>query len=353
MSKIRIKDIAEIANVSIGTVDRVIHNRGEVSPATREKVQKLLMEFDYKPDIAARSLALKRDIHLAVLMPKVVNDHTFWELPQLGVQRALKTLDHEQVNLHHFYFDQMNREEFKTIVEHFPFGAVEGVLFAPVFKEESNYFLEESGRKNLPVVLFNSKLEAASVRSFVGQNAYQSGSVAAKLIYLGLEPGRDVLIVNMSARKDNYAHIIDREKGFRTYFSKRTKRHDNLLSIDLNGADDNSLDEELEKIFVSNDIAGLFVTNSRVHKVARFLTETGREGVRLVGYDLLPENIHFLKQDRIDFLLSQNPEEQAFLGLVSLYNLVVFNREPKATQWLPIDIITNENLAYYQPKSFT
>ncbi len=31
MRKVRIKDIAEIANVSIGTVDRVIHNRGEVS----------------------------------------------------------------------------------------------------------------------------------------------------------------------------------------------------------------------------------------------------------------------------------------------------------------------------------
>ncbi len=36
MDKVRIKDIAEIANVSIGTVDRVIHKRGEVSQATRE-----------------------------------------------------------------------------------------------------------------------------------------------------------------------------------------------------------------------------------------------------------------------------------------------------------------------------
>jgi LacI family transcriptional regulator len=303
--------------------------------------------------MAARSLALKRAIHLAVLMPRVVDEHTFWELPLKGIQRAINTLDHDQVTLHRFYFNQMNPEEFKAIVENFPFETVEGVLFAPVFLEESTFFLEECGRMNLPVVLFNSKLEAPSVRSFVGQNAYQSGYVAAKLISYGLEPGRDVAIVNMSARKDNYAHIIDREKGFRAYFSGRTKRRVNLLSIDLNGADDRSLHEELEKIFASNAIAGLFVTNSRVHRVARFLAETGREGVRLVGYDLLPENIRFLKQDRIDFLLSQNPEEQAFLGLKSLYNLLVFNREPKATQWLPIDIITSENLAYYQPKSFT
>jgi len=352
MSKIRIKDIAEIANVSMGTVDRVIHDRGEVSPATREKIQNLLREFDYKPDIAARSLALKRDIHLAVLMPKVVNDHTFWELPQLGIQRALEALDHEHVTLHRFYFDQMNREEFRAIVELFPFDTVEGLLFAPVFQEESSAFLERCALEQVPVVLFNSWLDAPSVKSFVGQNAYQSGYVAARLIDYGLEEGRDVAIVNMSARKDHYAHIIEREKGFRAYFDHCADCRKHLISIDLNGADDESLREELRKICTSHDIAGLFVTNSRVYKVARFLAETGRDRVRLVGYDLLPGNIDFLKQGGIDFLLSQKPEEQAFQGLSSLYNLVVFKREPSPKQWLPIDIITSENLEYYQPKSY-
>lgn len=352
MAKVRIKDIAEIANVSIGTVDRVIHKRGEVSPKTREKIQKLLEDFNYKPDIAARSLALKRDIHLAVVMPKVVNDHTFWELPQQGIQQALDSLEHEQLSIHPFYFDQLDRLGFSAIVENFPFETVEGVLFAPVFREESTAFLERCAEKNIPVVLFNSLLEAQAVRSYVGQDAYQSGYLAAKLISYGMEQGRDVAIVNMSARKDHYAHIIEREKGFRAYFANSEYRPKHLVSIDLNGADDLLLKEKLNEIYASYDIAGLFVTNSRVHKVARFLSETKRDRIRLVGYDLLPENIEFLKQDVIDFLLSQKPEEQAFKGLNTLYNLVVFNREPAPRQWLPIDIITRENLRYYQPKSF-
>jgi LacI family transcriptional regulator len=352
MAKVRIKDIAEIANVSIGTVDRVIHKRGEVSPKTRDKIQKLLVEFDYKPDIAARSLALKRDIHLAVVMPKVVNDHTFWELPQQGIQQALDALDHDQVSIHSYYFDQLDRLGFSDILENFPYGAVEGVLFAPVFREESTAFLERCAEASIPVVLFNSLLDTPSVRSYVGQDAYHSGHVAAKLISYGIEQGRDLAIVNMSARKDHYAHIIEREKGFRAYFASSESQPKHMISIDLNGADDLLLKEKLSEICASYDIAGLFVTNSRVHKVARFLSETRRDRVRLVGYDLLPENIEFLKKDGIDFLLSQKPEEQAFQGLNSLYNLVVFNREPAPRQWLPIDIITRENLAYYQPKSF-
>jgi len=352
MVKVRIKDIAEIANVSIGTVDRVIHDRGEVSPGTREKIQKLLDEFDYKPDIAARSLAMKRTIHLAVVMPKVVNDHTFWELPQQGIKQALDALDQKHVTIHRFYFDQLDRNGFSVLLSDFPYDTVEGVLFAPVFKEESTAFLERCAAENLPVVLFNSLLDTPGVNSYVGQDAYQSGFVAARLISYGIEKDSDVAIVNMSARKDHYAHIIERERGFRAYFASSENRPRHLLGIDLNGADDLLLKEKLEKICTSYDIAGLFVTNSRVHKVARFLTDTGREKIRLVGYDLLPENIEFLKQDRIDFLLSQKPEEQAFLGLNSLYNLVVFKREPAPRQWLPIDIITRENLPYYQSKSF-
>ena len=45
--KIRIKDIAQQSGVSVGTVDRVLHNRPNVSPAAREKVEKILKEMNY------------------------------------------------------------------------------------------------------------------------------------------------------------------------------------------------------------------------------------------------------------------------------------------------------------------
>ncbi|HDS06305.1 MAG TPA: LacI family transcriptional regulator [Bacteroides sp.] len=351
MQRIRIKDIAEIARVSIGTVDRVIHNRGEVSDATREKIQKLLREYNYKPDFMASSLALKREIRLAVVMPKIVNEHVFWKLPRKGIDRALDELSHYHLQVEHFNFDQIDRKDFLKLVNGFPFEQLHGVLFAPVFQKESVEFLEQCGRWNLPVVLFNSMLESPAVRSFVGQDAFHSGMVAARLIDYGMLPGKDVLIMNLSARKDHYAHIIQREKGFRSFFEEHGGRPDHLLTIDLNGAGDHELEERLEEAFARYEIAGIFVTNSRVHLVAGYLASRGIMNIRLVGYDLLPESIEYLKRDYIDFLISQRPEEQAFRGLTSLFNLVAFNREPERKQFLPIDIITRENLAFYEPKS--
>jgi LacI family transcriptional regulator len=351
VTKIRIKDIAEIAQVSIGTVDRVIHKRGEVSDATRERIRKLLKEYNYKPDIHASSLALKKPIRLAVVMPGVAGEHTFWNLPESGIRRAMEELAHYNISVDTFYFNQFDHQDFVRCLNEFPYELVQGVLFSPVFQEESLSFLNHCEKCNLPVVLFNSLLDVPSIRSFVGQDAFHSGYVAAKLINYGMEPGRDVAIINMSVRTDHYAHIVNREKGFRAYFEERSDRLNQLLTLDLHGADDHRLEAQLMEACKEHDLAGLFVTNSRVYKVAAFLAQQGHRNVRLVGYDLLPESIHYLKLEIIDFLISQKPEEQAFRGLSSLFYLVAFHREPEARQMMPIDIITRENLNYYQPKS--
>ncbi len=199
------------------------------------------------------------------------------------------------------------------------------------------------------MVLFNSLLEASSVKCFVGQDAWRSGYVAAKLINYGVEPGRDVAIINMSSREDHYSHIMQREKGFRAFFEDHSGRLRQLARIELDSTNDTGLADQLEKAFRAHDISGLFVTSSRVYRVARYLADNGEMNVRLVGYDLLPESLEFLQRDYIDFLISQKPQEQAARGLSCLFNLVAFHREPERRYYMPIDIITRENLLYYQP----
>ena len=58
--KTRIKDIARLAGVSIGTVDRVLHERGEVAVRTREKVKLILKETNYSPNVMAQVLKSRK-----------------------------------------------------------------------------------------------------------------------------------------------------------------------------------------------------------------------------------------------------------------------------------------------------
>ena len=62
--KIRIKDIAERAGVSVGTVDRVLHQRPNVSPKSLEKVEQALKEMDLRPAPCLRRSSAPRSCSL-------------------------------------------------------------------------------------------------------------------------------------------------------------------------------------------------------------------------------------------------------------------------------------------------
>ena len=54
------KDIAQLAGVSRGTVDRVLNNRGAVSPETAERIRSIMRAVNYTPNLAGKTLAIKK-----------------------------------------------------------------------------------------------------------------------------------------------------------------------------------------------------------------------------------------------------------------------------------------------------
>lgn len=347
MSRIRIKDIARLANVSTGTVDRVLHNRDGVSEETRERVVNIIQEYDYQPDILAGVLASGRSSRFLVCMPEVVSVHEFWKYPEKGVLRAIDELQHFGLEVEYIRFDQHSREDFERRVAGVDPSEYDGLLFAPVFGDASKEFLSAWESAGVPFVLFNSRLEGISAGSFIGQDAFQSGFLGGKLMSYGLSPGRDLLIVNLSLREYNYQHILKREQGFRSFFEEHNNLINNLVTLNLTGGDYGMVATRIEEKLLQYNVAGIFVTNSRVHLVARYLSERGSMNIRLVGYDLLPESVEYVRREYIDFIISQSPEEQAYLGLKHLFSTVVLKKTVQKEILLPIDILTRENIDYY------
>ena len=68
-----IKDIAERANVSMMTVSRVINDSGSVASDTRERVERIIEELDYRPNLIARSLLNRRSAIVYVIVPDIAN----------------------------------------------------------------------------------------------------------------------------------------------------------------------------------------------------------------------------------------------------------------------------------------
>ena len=95
MKKPTIRDVAKKAGVGIGTVSRVINNSPQVKAETRAHVLASIQELGFRPNVAARSLPRKTEIHnIGVITLPFVNYHSFVERLR-GVQQVLSTTDNE------------------------------------------------------------------------------------------------------------------------------------------------------------------------------------------------------------------------------------------------------------------
>ena len=336
-----------MAEVSPGTVDRVIHKRNGVSLDTRERIEKIIEDFDYRPDILAGRLAARKPTRFLICMPGSVHDHKFWDMPVEGVQKALFELEHFSVDVKYIRFDQHSQDDFARKMNAVDPAEYDGIMFVPVFPEPSEEFLNRCGQAGVPVVQFNTRISRAEPDYFVGQDAFQSGLLGGKLMSYGLPLQRDILVINLSLRNDHYPHIVAREKGFRSYFEAHMDRARNLISVNIQGAGYDKVSDVLGGMTEKYDVAGIFVTNSRVHMVARYLAEQGMMSMRLIGYDLLDASVEYLKREYIDFLISQSPEEQTYLAMRNLFDHVVLKRDIPPQVLLPIDILTKENVDDY------
>lgn len=348
--KIRIKDIADRAGVSTGTVDRVIHERGEVSKKTRDKVLSILNELHYEPDILARSLASRRPFRIAVLLPFHTPENWFWKEPLTGISDACAELNHFRIEVNEFLYDQFNKQEFidrsREIFDYLP----DAIIAAPVFNQETSEFFDRCSELRIPFISLNDNISHPAQVSYVGQDSRRSGAVAAHLMKTGMQEWGRLLVVSIARDRDNYNHILNRETGFREYWDKTngspSKEILNLaMSKDTYPYIKKALGGTFEKY---GDIRGIFVTNSRVYQVARFLYNTGRKDIMLVGYDLIKPNVKYLNNDTINFLISQKPREQGYKALISVFNALRLNKKPSPEQLIPIDIICRENLCCYQ-----
>ena len=95
---VTVRDLARVAGVSIGTVDRVLHNRGRVSQATRARVQAAVRALGYTTNVVASNLSRARRTRFAVVLPQLDQDGGYRRQAAPGIERALRELAHHYVD---------------------------------------------------------------------------------------------------------------------------------------------------------------------------------------------------------------------------------------------------------------
>ncbi len=281
----------------------------------------------------------------ATLLPEPPSSDGYWNKPFIGVKRRIAELRQFGVQIQPYTFNQSNSKTFSREAEKILELNPDGVVFAPFFKKESIHFINKLNENKIPFVFIDSDMKDQGQISYVGQDSYQSGLVSGKLLDLMMPEG-NILIIHFAKEMDNQNHLVLREKGFYNWFKNNTIHK--LFTTEVPDAEkDNWMEEVYEKIQKEN-IKGIFVTNSKVFYVGKLIERYKLSGMKVIGHDLVKENIEFLNKDIVQFLICQRPEEQGYNAINKLFMRVVEKREIAIKNYTSIDIVTKENVDYYK-----
>lgn len=345
---VRISDIARMAGVSAGTVDRILHNRGKVSKEALEKVNRVLHEVEYRPNLMARSLALKKQFNIAALIPAFLPGE-YWEKTAEGIDKAAGELNNYNVVVKKIFFDQYNQSSFKRACETVLTNEFNGVLIGTLFTDSVTELSVHLDKKQIPYVYIDSNIPDNNQLAYFGTNSYDGGYIAAKLLTGRIVQNADILIGKIVREKNNSStQVKNREKGFTEYLQKSGFKG-NVISCELRIEDPVYNTEVLDKIFKANpDIKGAIVFNSVCYVLADYLEKREEKGIKLVGYDLVEKNIRHLTEGTITWLIAQRPEVQGYNGIKALGNYLTYGEKAPLINFMPIDILIRENIGYYQ-----
>jgi len=343
----RIKDIAEMSGVSTGTVDRILHNRGKVSEEARKKVEKVLKEIDYHPNLIARSLALKKQYHLYTLIPSYATGE-YWEIFSQGITKAEQELFSYNVDVTPLYFNQYDRNSFDVLASQLKDADCQGVIIATLFKEsvlDLTHLLDEKG---IPYVLVDAYIENTKCIAYYGTNSYDSGYIAGRLLFEQIQPDEDIAVFRFLRKGDLYSTQVQvREKGFRTYLNDN-KYDGRIHPVRIHAENQEENFKILDDFFHENPkVRAGIIFNSRAHQLGNYFSHHSQLSFKLIGYDVIDENIQYLNSGHITHLIAQRPEVQGSNCIKALFKHLVLHENVDQINYMPIDILMKENIRYY------
>lgn len=342
-----IKDIAQMAGVSAGTVDRVLHNRGDVSQKSKEKVQKVLDEINYQPNVFAIGLAAKKKYTITCMIPYYM-EHDYWHSVATGIERARQELRPFNVSVDYLHYKHGDRKSYQDACQKIEKSNTDALLLAPNFREDTLSMLAYLKDKNIPFAFIDFDIEEAKALKYIGQDSYKSGYIAAKILMRNYQQGQE-LILFLNNNKDNPAEIQMKRRleGFMKYISEEHKDiaiHEVILNKN-NPEKNNEILSDFFRKYPKATLGAVF--NSRVYQVGYYLREKGQNMTGLIGYDLLRNNTELLKSGEVTYLIGQRPGLQGYCGVKTLCDNIVFKKSVEPLKYMPIDILIKENIDFY------
>lgn len=329
------QQIAELAGVSRGTVDRALHNRGRVNPDVAARIRRIAADLGYKPNLVGQALVrTKRDFKIGVILQST--ETPTMQIVLAGVRRAASELQASGVELIVRELCGLDEELVLECIEELVSQGIQGLAITPNNAPELRQCINGLHEQGIPVITLNSDVPGSGRMCFIGMNNYRAGQTAAGLMCQMLPEGGRVL--PLAGHLNNTAHN-NRLNGFLDTIRQEDTAHIGLMAFQpCFDRDDYAYEIAQHALRENPDLAGIYVASNGQEGVCRAVREESRKGqVRIIAYDLNEPNMRLLHTGDLSIVLDQEAFDQGYRPPYLLYEYLMHKKLP-AREMLYTDI---------------
>lgn len=337
-----IKDIAQALGISIGTVDRALHGRPDVSPKTRACVLKKAEQLGYRPNLAARSLKLNKHRRIGVYFPRHIS--SFFDPLRAGVRSAAASSTGVNVELVFRTFPRLDEGDVELLAAdaHEKF---DGILVVPGNPDHIGPTLNAVARSGVAVVCVASDAPRSERLASVTVDAHTSGAIAAELFSRTLHKSGHLATITGELTTLDHTEKL---RGFAANLAVFAPHLSLLPAIESHEQPKVAYRQAAALLSRKPYPLGIYVSTANSIPVLHALEEHGLLGeIQVIATDLFPELVPYIESGKILGTLYQRPFAQGKAAFELLLNFLLNGSAPQPVTRLSPHIILRSNLSLF------
>ena len=310
-----IYDIARTAGVSVGTVNRALHNKSQISEETRERVLKIATEMNFKVNHIAQSLGRKpRKIGALLVCPvkEFLNDvkngveSAFLDLIEYNIIGDIRVIDTS---------DGYNKDnEITGCLSDFMNNKYDGVV-ALTSGNNEQYIKEllKLRKAGIPVSTITNDIAESKRLFHVGMDGECAGRMAAQMLWLLCKNKKVALLTGSIETEIHKRNIV----GFNSF----AKIHNfNKLIIYKHHDKSEYVIEQTELLLKEHpDLDGIYITSASSLSICGYLHEKGIKSINIIATDLFTETRALIESGFLCATIFQDPYKQGYDSVQYMY----------------------------------
>jgi len=306
-----IHQIAELANVSIGTVDRALHGRNGIRESTRHRILQIARQIGYTPNLAARALsASKTGARIGVCIPREIR--LFYDQLWGGVLDEGRRLAQLGVQFEYRPVRALGEDDTKALKELLKVG-VNGVIVAAGNPKGLSPLINEAEEKGIRVVCVSTDAPESRRSTIVCVEPWLNGHLAGELMGKFVPPNSKVAVVAGMLTALDHRKKTD---GFSDAFPRHCPGGEIIGILEGHEDEDESFQKTFDLLGRVPALAGIYVNTVNCLPVCRALGARGLAGkIKLITTDLFAEMSPYFEKGTITASIYQQPHRQGQMAV--------------------------------------